>query len=131
MPTHSSYASLFLLCLLWGLFVLVQYVSVYFSLFWYFWWLDIVMHTYGGILIVASWFMVRSLGAFPAFVSGPDTRSLLILTALIFGWEAFELAYGLVTPHYYIQDTVLDIVLGYAGGLVAFYLFHSRTIETS
>jgi hypothetical protein len=127
--SRTTYASLFLLGLLWFLFLVVEYVSVYFDLFWYFWWLDIVMHTYGGALIVTSWFMVKALGAFPKLVGDHDRRSLLILILVIIGWELYEYQFRLITPVDYALDTGLDLAIGFAGGLASFLIFRSRTIE--
>jgi hypothetical protein len=127
--SRTTYASLFLLGLLWFLFLVVQYLNVYFELFWYFWWLDIVMHAYGGSLIVTSWFIVKALGAFPRLVGGYDRRSLLVLILVIFGWELYEYQFGLITPVGYVLDTAMDLAIGFGGGLASYLIFRSRTIE--
>ncbi len=129
--TKQHSITIFFLALLWIFFILIQYVSTYFSLFWYFWWLDIIMHVYGGVLIVSSWFMVKSLGAFESIVGKNDHRALLLLGITIVVWEIYEYTFGLITPVGYPVDTVMDLLVGFGGGLAAFFLFHSRTIETT
>ncbi len=128
---RTTYTALFFLSLLWVLFIVVNYVSVYFSLFWYFWWLDIVMHGYGGVLMVASWFMVKSLGAFQRVMGLSDYYVLVLLCVVILGWELFEYGFGMVTSVDYAIDTVIDLAVGFGGGLASFLLLRSRTIETT
>ena len=52
------------LTLLWILFLTVHYFSVYLSAYEAIWWLDILMHTWGGFMIVSTWYQVRSINAF-------------------------------------------------------------------
>ncbi len=119
---------LFVSC--WVLFVLAHQVLMYFNLYWFVWWSDIVMHSLGGFLLVWSWYAVKNFGAFPAFFNLRFARPLVFLWIMMIGWEVFELMFGLTGAHTYLGDTLLDFAVGFGGGLLAFHLFSSRTIQS-
>jgi hypothetical protein len=118
-----------LILLGWGTFIAINVFSVYYSLYYYLWWLDIFMHTYGGFLLVFSWFLVKRVGAFKWLMTRPWFQPLLILWVVMIVWELFEFRFGLITQYGYVTDTLTDFFNGFAGGLLAFLLNRSRTIQ--
>jgi hypothetical protein len=119
---------LFLLSL-WFLFIGINYVSVYLSLYGFIWWLDILMHTWGGFLIVASWYLIRNIRAFPVVMSKRWLHPLIIIWVIMIVWELFEFKFGLITEHNYIADTIYDFINGFCGGLLSFLVFRFSTIK--
>jgi len=117
------------LLVLWVLFLSTHYVSVYSASYEATWWLDILMHTWGGFLVVTTWYLVNSLQAFPFLMSRLWLHPLVILVVAMVVWELFELRFGLVTPFNYLADTAYDFLTGFSGGLVSFLLFRCRTIK--
>ena len=88
------------------------------SLYWYFWWFDIAMHFSGGVLITLGLF---SLGTFKRIHRRPNIW--LVLGVLIFAvvtWEVFEGYAGLSGD---TLDTLQDMFLGVAGGLLTYAVF--------
>lgn len=114
----------------WVAFVAIHMSAVYSSLYWYIWWLDILMHAWGGFMIITSWYLVESLGVFKPLMSSWWFHSLLVLCVIMIGWELFEFRFGLISQYNYISDTIHDFLNGFGGGLVSFLLFRSRTIKT-
>lgn len=117
------------LSLFWVLFLVVHYVGVYVSAYSAIWWLDIIMHTAGGFLVVTTLYQVRVLKAFPYLLSQWWLQPLVVLSAAMIVWELFEYKYGLVTEVRYLADTGYDILCGFSGGLTSFLIFPSRTIK--
>ncbi len=103
-----------------GAFATVHRLAVETSLYWYYSWFDIIMHLWGGALIVLGVFALCSLKHVPlkptTFII---TTTLLIL---IVGWEVFERMAGLYEPSTYIYDVSKDIIVGITGGAIG-YLF--------
>lgn len=88
----------------------VQHLALENYWYWLYWWLDIAMHTAGGLVIglIATLFVTR--------------WSHLILAVLVIGvlWEVFEYVIGisLVEPNFAL-DTSLDLLFDVIGGLIA------------
>ena len=113
-----------------GLFILVlQCTALSLFLYWQFWWLDIAVHFLGGLWVslALAWFFFIS-----PYVSRPSALKLsrafliIVLGTLIIGclWEVFEYSLGLsVDAQGYAFDTVSDIVLDVAGGLLGYLIF--------
>ena len=85
------------------------------------------MHTAGGALVVASWFAVDRINVFPRLMRLWHTHPLLVLLAMMVGWEVFEYVFGMVNINNYVTDTVQDFIFGSLGGLVVYFLNKSRT----
>lgn len=117
------------LTVLWILFLGIHYVSVYLSSYEAVWWLDILMHTWGGFLVVTTWYQVKTINAFPFLMSRKWLSPLIVLFVAMVIWELFEFKFGLVTEFNYVADTAYDFLNGFGGGIVSFMLFHSRTIK--
>lgn len=117
------------LVLLWTLFLYIHYVSVPLSAYSSIWWLDVLMHTWGGFLVVTTWYQARALNTFPYLLSRWWLQPLIVLFVAMIVWEIFEYKYGLVTEIRYLADTIYDILCGFSGGLISFLCFQSRTIN--
>jgi len=110
------------------LFVLISLIALFhlaalkYSLYWEWWWFDILMHFLGGLWvgITALWIARQYFVRFTL-----THRSALILTLISFitiavGWEFFELWAGVLIASNYGQDTVLDLFAGILGAIAAF-----------
>lgn len=125
--------------------VLVNGVALYYSLYFYIFWLDIPMHFFGGFWLglAALWLYFLS-GRFKIASEQHRTPvyvvTLSLLSALVFGglWEGYELSLDVfirIAEVYDIQDTGADIFMDLLGALVAAWLFirkgyHKETIES-
>lgn len=118
-----------LLLLLWVVFVVAHATFVYFFLYWYISPLDIVMHGGGGALLVVTWYTIARAGLFAALLRRSVLHPLCVLIAAIVIWEIFKYAIGSVVAKDYLLDTVIDVVAGLGGGVAAFSVYRSRTIE--
>jgi hypothetical protein len=102
-----------------SLFAAVHNFAVATSLYWYYWWFDVVMHFWGGALVVVGVYAICSLKHVPL---KPTTliifSTLLIIMAV---WEIFEWNVGLFNPQTYMFDTSKDVLVGLTGGLVGYF----------
>ncbi|MEK7639330.1 MAG: hypothetical protein AAB388_04175 [Patescibacteria group bacterium] len=90
------------------------------SLYWYYPWFDVVMHTWGGVMVALGVLALKTLKPFrdiPAFWFFITALALAIVS-----WEIFEWYAGLYDPETHVRDTIEDVALGTFGGLVTFYL---------
>ncbi|MBP6924682.1 MAG: hypothetical protein KBC62_01720 [Candidatus Pacebacteria bacterium] len=103
-----------------SLFASVHSFAVSMSLYWYYWWFDIMMHFWGGILVVFGVYALCSLKHIPL------KPSTLLIFATLFSimvvWEVFEWKVGLFNPPTHIFDTAKDMVVGFCGGLVGYLM---------
>ena len=113
----------------WSLFALAHGYFVAHSSYWYIEWLDLCMHTWGGLLLILSWYFARGVGLFSAFFKSRVAHPLFFLVFLMIGWEVFKYAIGSIVSDAYVLDTVLDLLFGSLGGLIGFFLFRSRTMK--
>ena len=118
-----------MLLLLWVVFAVAHAGFVYFLLYWYVSPLDIVMHVGGGALLVITWYIIARAGLFSSYLQSPILHPLCVLMAAIVIWEIFKYAIGSVVAEDYILDTVIDVVSGLSGGVAAFLVYRSRTID--
>lgn len=118
-----------LLLLAWALFIATHQFFLYFNLFWYFWWADILMHTWGGAMVVMSWYTIERTMTFPRTMALKYNHPLLVLTFMMIGWEIFEYMFKISNTTNYVFDTILDFITGAIGGLIVFYVIRSRTIR--
>ena len=127
-----QHLEIILILLAWVAFIATYQVFLSLDLFWLFWWADIFMHTAGGALVVASWFAVDRINVFPRLMRLWHTHPLLVLLAMMVGWEVFEYVFGMVNINNYVTDTVQDFIFGSLGGLVVYFLNKShinRSVE--
>ena len=109
------------------LFVGAHVVAMHFSFYWYFWWADIVMHSWGGVLVGLGVHVLASLSSVPVRATLPWVVTALLVATL--SWEVFERSFGLFNPDGYLLDTSIDILLGFTGGILA-HLFLSRKVAS-
>ena len=101
-----------------SVFAAVHNFAVTTSLYWYYSWFDIVMHFWGGILVVVGVYAICSLKHIPL-----KPTTLLIFSTLIvimLAWEFFEWKMGLFDPLVHVADTTKDLIVGLLGGLVGY-----------
>jgi len=94
-------------------------VALYFKLFWTIWWLDLAFHFVGGFAVgsLVIGLLVSRENTF--WVSVKRVFILTLLVALF--WELYELFFHNTVLDGYFIDSVTDVMLGLAGGLVALY----------
>jgi hypothetical protein len=101
-----------------SVFAAVHNIAVTASLYWYYSWFDIIMHFWGGMLVVLGVYALCSLKHVPL---KPST--ILIFFTLFFimiMWELFERLAGLYNPATYVFDVSKDLLVGTIGGLLAY-----------
>jgi len=113
---------------------LVLYLHVQAMLHYWYWtysWLDIVMHTLGGILIagLTTWGYER-FRAVPRF-SRKKRMLFIVGTTLCVGllWEVFEYVFHLTTTINYSLDTVVDLLMDTLGAIFLFYFFYRKEVS--
>lgn len=101
-----------------GVFAVVHQFAVEASLYWYYWWFDILMHFWGGVLIA---FGIYSLATFRRLTFKP-TLSLVFVVAVgvVVLWEVFEWYVGLFDPALHLTDALTDMFLGITGALIGY-----------
>lgn len=99
----------------------VHMLAMQASLYWYYWWFDILMHFAGGVLIT---FGVHALGTFKRINRKPRFIHILIITFFfVIVWELFEWRAGLYeTGTKQALDTLYDICNGYAGAIITYFV---------
>lgn len=107
-------------------FAVTHYVAMIGSLYWYYWWFDILMHFWGGLLIGLGVHAITTLKLVPL---KPTIGLVLVaIVSAIVSWEVFEYYFNLHGTNSYVQDTALDLFLGAAGGLLAHAAIVRRTM---
>lgn len=102
-------------------FALLHALCEYFSLYWYYPWLDIPMHLFGGLLIVLVAYTLVAVRALPAWSIRGYTFPVL-MSGILIAWEVFGVVrYGGVKPGY-LSDTSLDLVFGILGIVIGYYV---------
>lgn len=106
-------------------------VALVFSLYWRFWWYDLLAHFLGGafVALLICWVLI-----FSGYVrSAPPSRirlamSMLVGTLLIgVGWEVYERLLGHTwSPEGYMLDTAIDIVMDMLGGIASVLFVSNR-----
>jgi hypothetical protein len=111
-----------------SIFAFTHQLAVQASLYWYYWWFDIVMHLWGGILLGLG---VHIFSNFSRLHIRPTLPVVLIVLALATGtWEMFEWSAGLWDAETYVFDTAKDVAIGFSGGLLAHIILSKRTIRS-
>jgi hypothetical protein len=100
------------------LFAMVHDFAVMTSLYWYYPWFDIVMHFWGGTLVVLGVHAICSLRHVPLKPTAPLIFSALVVCMVL--WELFEYSVGLYNPPTYLFDLAKDFMMGSIGGLVGY-----------
>src|SRR5690606_8935305 len=96
------------------------------SLYWYYPWFDIVMHFWGGLLLVLG---VHAISRLQLPIK-PTRRTILIVAfAAMIAWEIFERVMGLYPPGTTIFDVLKDLVVGTTGVLVGYYFLKEKRLS--
>jgi hypothetical protein len=95
-------------------------VSLKLFLYWRFWWLDIPMHFFGGIVVALGLFTLYDL----KILLKKKHLTLFCILSLVFlvaiAWESYELLIGIPIEDDYIIDTLTDLCMGMFGGLIGY-----------
>lgn len=99
----------------------LHFVALEFFLYWKFPWLDIFVHSLGGLLIAlfAIWFYLRF-----ATHEMPFSRreiAVVAMSAIIIAgisWELFELWAGLPREENFVSDTIVDLFMDLFGAFL-------------
>ena len=98
----------------------IHILALHFALYWYFWWFDMPVHAFGGVIISLGLFTLRDLKLFSnrniTFI-----KVMLLVLAIALVWEAFEIYVGLSSLREYV-DTLSDIFRGICGGAFGYVL---------
>ncbi len=101
-----------------SVFAAVHNFAVVTSLYWYYSWFDIIMHFWGGMLVVLGVYAICSLKHVPL---KPTTLIIFgTLIVIIVAWEVFERAADLYNSGTYMFDVSKDLIVGLVGGLVGY-----------
>ena len=111
------------LLLSWSLFVTAHLYFLQLFLYWHLAWLDVLMHIWGGMLLVASWYELKRLGVFKSLINKTWFHPILFLVVVIVCWEIFKYLIADVVSQNYELDTVIDLGSGLLGGLITYYWF--------
>ena len=106
-----------------GLFALTHVFATITSLYWYYPWFDVVMHFWGGLLIVLG---VRVLNHLQ-LVKKTNKRTVFgIALLMMLAWEVFEYTIGFVSQSTYLFDTIKDIFVGGLGVLTGYLILKQK-----
>ncbi len=102
-------------------FLVTHLMAMRLYLYWHTDWFDVIMHTWGGFLVIFGFLMLGTLGS-GRLKFGVLTMAVFLLVIMV-GWEVFEYVSGLTgTEADYVQDTIFDLICGAAGGALAYVL---------
>lgn len=117
--------------------MLVNGAALYYSWYFYHWWLDLPMHFFGGywVAFTALWLVYLS-GRVHIPDSYRDPEKVLIVALIAAGaagvlWEVFEFSIDTfirITETYDVADTLSDLAMDVAGALAASTVFTSRLL---
>lgn len=125
--THMVNGIAIVFLLLATAFSVTHVFAMFASLYWYYWWFDIVMHFWGGGLIVLG---VHALSTFSCCSFRPTiTVLLVVLVSGILFWEVFEFWADLWQPERYLLDTLGDVLVGLCGGVVAHAILRTNNLR--
>src|SRR3989344_6737965 len=93
------------------------------SLYWTYWWFDIMMHFLGGFSggLLVLWYLGPSRSFQVIFI----TISCVLIVGI--AWEIFEFVFELTQPIDYWQDTAFDIVNDIVGAVIAYFFISLQT----
>lgn len=101
----------------------VHLIALELFLYWRYLWLDIPVHFLGGIVVVLGVYAYTELTLpFARLLSGTLLQILSIVVVVMIMWEIFEVWAGIPIYDNYVYDTALDLMMGFIGGLVGFYI---------
>lgn len=103
-----------------------------FYLYWKYLWLDIPMHTLGGIACALGF----SILPFFNIILPSRYTSIYGYVGFAFGigivWEIFEFSAGIsVIEHGFVFDTIKDLCMDSIGGVLGYLIVRGRNVTTS
>ncbi len=99
----------------------IHSIAITLSLYWRFWWLDIPMHMFGGVIVALGLFTLRDLRIIPnSFLKLVPVLAFVFFVALV--WEGYELLIGIPIESDYVIDTVTDLAMGLLGAIVGYII---------
>jgi hypothetical protein len=100
-------------------------------LFWKYWWMDIVLHVLGGIIIGGTSLYISQYGIFKPLSRRPFLVAIPFAATVVVGWEIFERAAGVFQESEYVFDTASDITFGFGTALLVVVLLWRRIPPTT
>jgi len=97
-------------------------LALFLELYWLYWWFDLPMHFFGGVVVAMGFLVLADLRLPVRFLTRSLLPMMLAVLAVVIFWELFELWAGIEIQTDFIVDTTIDIVLGVVGGGVGYYL---------
>lgn len=104
----------------------LNFVAIKLELYWTVWWIDMVVHFFGGLTVGLATLWLSS--RFFDFRKWSTLRlsTTAILGAITIGvlWELYELYFGITSLSdgiHYVTDTSSDILMDTIGGIVGFF----------
>jgi len=101
-----------------ALVAILHLVGTALSLYWLFWWYDILVHFLASIWVAfgAIW-IARQVGIIKTGIC-----AVLAVCMIGVSWEIFEYLIGAVNTKYIVFDTALDMFMNFFGGWVGIVL---------
>lgn len=96
--------------------------AVYFSLYWYIWWFDMVMHTLGGIFLIGVLYTFVRIRVLSAAWLTYGSRLVGAIILVLISWEVFGVWVEGGFKFGWLQDTILDVGFGILGALIGYWL---------
>ncbi len=112
------------------LFILAfHYLSLKYSWYWTYRWLDIPVHIVSGfwVSLTALWISLKIRHIDSIFGYKKKSLFVMLISILVIAifWEIFELIFKITSMNStgYWSDSLTDILNGFIGGLIAFWYF--------
>lgn len=107
-------------------------LGIYFYLYWYYPWFDLVTHVLGGFFVILSLGVSAQFKWLPTQVRHCPTFFFAVLAIVMASWEWYEYYFNISDARDpgFILDTVLDVIMGVVGGVLAYLVVRmNRTTE--
>lgn len=107
-------------------------LGIYFHLYWYYPWFDLVTHTLGGLFVVLSVGVSAQFKWLPTRMQRCPMFFFGTLAIVMASWEWYEYYFGIsdATDPGFLLDTTLDVIMGTLGGVFGYLVVRmSRVAE--
>jgi hypothetical protein len=103
----------------------MNYLATVLFLYWTVWWMDMLVHTLGGVWVALTvlWLMSLRKEIHFNFKTGVMVLWGVIIVGIL--WEVFELATGVTSfadGMVYVLDTVSDMIMDIIGGIIGYWI---------
>lgn len=102
--------------------IILHLVAVSLRLYWTIWWVDVVFHFWGGVIVGSAAVSILMRRSDTIKRSASIVMSVVLSVAVL--WEVKEFLNQTYYTNHYVLDTIADICMGLAGGLTAFLVAH-------